>query len=851
MNFEKYAAIHTDVKAKSKKLKESMKCVYKLGNASKLCDNQPGYEAIFHIYTLLQDEIFLENNHRWHQILSYDFDKMLVDMWFYLCEQCDDFDFKKLAQNQSDDTLPETNTNLNQRKISIFKYLIEITYAITRQVENHHFYELSRRLFSLNIIKALLNVYKRKKFLNKSSDKFDAHVIIIAVTGILRNLSEIFGHQKDVWTEFKTERILKDFECKYKEVYRDIIEQIFLNINQKPFYESLQYMKSVNDFGDILKSRHVYESLLLISKLRNEDLIKHKHVFINNEYEKWLSRLLCTIYEKLKDIEMGETLVIEDFYPDNTANLNKRLVSILKYFLVIIHKLASNSTELNFYLGSSDMITVMIRFLKNKALIDKFGKINEGIIGLFVTNLACFSVYSIENKRIWQNLNSIEILFKTVEKFEKNSTILKQSFNCIGFIMSESQIETYFDKMFEFSKKLLDDLDKVSHAFKNYKNFKKYKIIKKINIEILNEQKEINKYEVSMIYGNLLTNTLNILINFSLNFKMKKIIFKHLESIKMIILKGYFIERVYSLKLLAQLCFDDEICASLLLNEMKFIEYLRGLLRNTSSNNELIRCTCENILISLDNSINSNESNEENNDNEIKKSIMISFYRLDLKNQRVFTEIKNELEKYDYKILNDENTSLVNMSKNIKLIEQSNHVLIFLCEKYRLNENCQLEAKHAFKMKKRIIPLVIQNNFDIMDGWLQIILNDKKMLSLQNSLPNIVENVKMELENIVNKSDQVNFADFRQDKNIQIKLWNSDQVKSWLISNNFNSYIIDAFSHLDGILLEQFYLKKCNKPQYFLKLLASDTQNKLKLAELAEFMAKLDILFLNTGMPNK
>jgi hypothetical protein len=437
---------------------------------------------------------------------------------------------------------------------------------------------------------------------------------------------------------------------------------------------------------------------------------------------------------------------------------------------------------------------------------------------------------------MWQNLQTIDVLFRLIEKFEQNSTIVKQAFNCIGFILTESQIAFYFEQLTKYVQSLLDELGKVSHAFKNYKRFKKYKMIKKITIEILNEKQEINKYEVSMLHGNLLTNTLNILINFALNPQMKKLIFKEIESIKMIILKGYFIERYLSLKLLAQLCFDEEICLSLLNNESKFIGYLQNLLKNTLPQNEQIKSTCENILLSLnvhfenENSITNNNDSTSNN-----RNIMISFYSLDSTNQSVFLEIKNELEKYDYKILND-NTN--NINKNMRLIEQSNHVLIFLCEKYRLNENCQLEAKHAFKLKKQIIGLVVQNNFDTMiDGWIQSILPGEKDLILYNkkSLKNIVVRIKKEIDSCIIESAFVSAS-------YQVESWTSKQVENWLFESQVHADFIKTYGKLDGFTLKQLYLIYHENPQLFHKCILSE-MSELKISDLSFFIGKLKNLY--------
>jgi hypothetical protein len=840
MSDESHFLTYANVEEKYRKLKENIKFLNETGkNASKICDNHLACIYLYKIYQLFQDEAFLANNSRW-KILNEDLCKQIVDLWSHMAEICEDFDTKKWNEN-IEESQPEKKTSLNQRRLLIFKYLIEITYTITQNSSTQSFYDFNKRMFDAELLKTLLVFYKRKRFINKSNEKYDVHIIMIGITGIVRNLSEMFYAQKNVWIDLKVEKVLQQaYECKYAIVYSDIVEQIIININQKSIKESIDYLLAQSgDSFEMLKNRDVYNTFLFISKQRDSDLIKNKKYFKQSLCVTMFAIIFDKIYEKLTEIDLGEDLKIEDLYPDKSATLNQRILSILKYMLVIIQKLVKNYVEMNKFFSTQTFLHRLVLYSRNFNIIKVLTGKNEEIVELLVTNLSCFSVYSIENKKMWQNLHTIDVLFRIVEKFEQNSTVVKQAFNCIGFILTESQIGFYFEQLTKYVQSLLDELGKVSHAFKNYKRFKKYKMIKKITIEILNEKQEINKYEVSMLHGNLLTNTLNILINFALNSKMKKLIFKEIESIKMIILKGYFIERYLSLKILAQLCFDEEICLSLLNNETKFIGYLQNLLKNTLPINEQIKSTCENILFSLNIHFeNENSIKDSTTNNNSNRNIMISFYSLDSTNQSIFLEIKNELEKYDYKILNDNTNSIMNISKNMRLIEQSNHVLVFLCEKYRLNENCQLEAKHAFKLKKQIIGVVVQNNFDTMiDGWIQSILPGENNLVIYNkkNLKNVVDRIKKELESYL-----IELSTFST--SYHVEKWTSKQVENWLFESQVHPDFIKAYGKLDGFTLKQLYLINYENPQLFHKCILSE-MSEIKISDLSFFFGKLKNLY--------
>ena len=757
------------------KLEQAISYICTAKKASKICDDQVTYEAIFYIYKMLEDEKFFHHNHDWSSFTSVSFQKILVDMLFFLSGICEDLNLEHdiVAKHK-----PNHNSTLNQRCVSILEYVITIVFNITEnQFKNEILIKFNQNLFEDQILEAFISLLSREKFFKKGSNNFDSQDIILGIVATIRNISENYYQNKEVWKRLEIETVLKDFNYDDNLMYENIIEEIFLNINQKTVVQTLDYCNSFEKKSRLLEDQRLYIDLLLLSKLVSLPVFKEKKEFKKHPSNLNIvfNQIFLQIYKIKRELNF-ELSKIKYNYPSKKADLNERIISIFGYLLKIIFKVSFNSAEFSLFFGSNQLIEVLIWWLKDEELLNNIRNHSKNlcIIELIVTNLACFSVYSIENKKLWQDLKTTEILFRVIEKFEKNTTIVKQSFNCIGFILSESQIEYYYENLIKFVQKLLEELAKISHAFKNYKNYKKYKMIKKINIELLNEKKEINKYEVSILHGNLLTNTLNILINLSLNSKMKKLIFKEIESIKMIILKGYFIERYLSLKLLAQLCFEEENCLALLNNESKFIDYLRNLLKNPSQNNEQMKSTCENILISLNVHLEkTNENSIAHNNESNNRNIMISFYSLDTTNQSFFIEIKNELEKYDYKVLN-ENDSFMNVNKNIRLIEQSNHVLIFLCEKYRLNENCQLEAKHAFKLKKRIIPLIIENNFEIFDGWLQDVLSGKKILILNNkkSLHKFVNRVIRELENF-----QIENAIFTNQHSL-VENWTSNQVEN-------------------------------------------------------------------------
>ena len=56
-------------------------------------------------------------------------------------------------------------------------------------------------------------------------------------------------------------------------------------------------------------------------------------------------------------------------------------------------------------------------------------------------------------------------------------------------------------------------------------------------------------------------------------------------------------------------------------------------------------------------------------------------------------------------------------------------VLVCVTENYRQSIYCQIEAKHAFRLNKPIIPLIIQQDYEDPHGWLGSIMDDRVFIN--------------------------------------------------------------------------------------------------------------------------
>ena len=109
------------------------------------------------------------------------------------------------------------------------------------------------------------------------------------------------------------------------------------------------------------------------------------------------------------------------------------------------------------------------------------------------------------------------------------------------------------------------------------------------------------------------------------------------------------------------------------------------------------------------------------------KHIMISYNTV---SRPLCLQIKEFLETSGFKVwidINDIHGS--SLDAMAKAVEDASFFLMCVTEKYRQSENCQAEAQYAFKLKKKIIPIIMEKDYE-PQGWLGIIIGDKIFVSL-------------------------------------------------------------------------------------------------------------------------
>ncbi|CAK8687547.1 unnamed protein product [Clavelina lepadiformis] len=130
-------------------------------------------------------------------------------------------------------------------------------------------------------------------------------------------------------------------------------------------------------------------------------------------------------------------------------------------------------------------------------------------------------------------------------------------------------------------------------------------------------------------------------------------------------------------------------------------------------------------------------ASQHQDNNKGNQHIMISYSWNDSKD--LTYKISDELSAAGYKVWIDKNEMKGKIyDKMYEAVDNAYLVLMFLSENYKLSENCKREGKLAADKRKRIIPIITQDNYK-MDGWTDAnytnACGNKSMLTLRGHLP--------------------------------------------------------------------------------------------------------------------
>lgn len=193
-------------------------------------------------------------------------------------------------------------------------------------------------------------------------------------------------------------------------------------------------------------------------------------------------------------------------------------------------------------------------------------------------------------------------------------------------------------------------------------------------------------------------------------------------------------------------------------------------------------------------------------------------------------------------------------------VENSYCVLICVTEKYRQSPNCQAEAQYAFRLRKPIIPLIMEAGFEDVRGWLGIIMGDKIFINfIKKKYEECIERLKGEISSYLNgnlidntttavvantaKVIANNNPTLTAAKTNNVEAWSEDDVKQWFMTNSVDANIMEAILPCKGSILKQLFSMKQTASEFYFQALNKNKNVELK--SMLDFNEKMDKLFQN------
>jgi hypothetical protein len=207
-------------------------------------------------------------------------------------------------------------------------------------------------------------------------------------------------------------------------------------------------------------------------------------------------------------------------------------------------------------------------------------------------------------------------------------------------------------------------------------------------------------------------------------------------------------------------------------------------------------------------------------------------------------------------------------------IENAKCVLMCVTEKYRMSVACQLEVKYAMKLKKIIVPCIMQKDYENVRGWLGMIIMDlifidftkyefeiavekllsqiklrtdvKASVSVDDNLTKTEKPVKSEtplslgapVKSVPRQKSSRRSArkELVQEKSAT-KEWTECDVEKWFMKNDC-AHLHNILRPLNGKVLEQLNEMRIHTPEFFFRSLSDYDEVDIKSIALFSSLLK-------------
>ena len=540
-----------------------------------------------------------------------------------------------------------------------------------------------------------------------------------------------------------------------------------------------------------------------------------------------------------EELDFRRDQVRQDLIPKEFESFNECKITWLSYLNTCINCLFENSLEFTLIFAKLNGFKPYLKFLKNTNLI-----LNTSLNNLegFLYHLAVLSKYSGTNRDEWRKLDAISILLDIATHFSDETEIVDSAYIIIADITNDTEI---------------DELEEIHSVVDNFvqklKEFDEYFLKQKeLSIEYeqyLNDENKTEEIQLNIIRPNPLTFILRGLNLLAINERVKLRLFNDYQifnALKRIIQNGFTLEKVGAIKLITRICFNVELCQKIL-KDKEFVYMVKILANQTGLHKDLRKASVDLAWITSERFQRPPMTLTHEVSSQKKAKFYVTISHDHGRGSEVGKRLKSELEMIGYDVLINENEVEYCLDKMWKSIEESYCVILLISESYRQSIRCQAEAQYSVRLRKPIVPMVIEDGLDLDNGWIARLIATKKSIHLPSEC--FDDCVKF-IENEIRKANILileNFKSAENNKNETVKIleWNREEIRQWFVENQLN---LDIFFNLDienGKELKHLYDLKFEAPEFFYQSLSKKTNQDTLV--ITKFARNLDYLFTNNS----
>ena len=595
--------------------------------------------------------------------------------------------------------------------------------------------------------------------------------------------------------------------------------------------------KNINNSIDFLLTLDKDE--FLKNSLLNDEIrflsFSSNHINFDELCQKKFHQVLINILFEIfnSKINLEKNVKVLNLVDD--SNLNNK-ISLLLSTLSLINQACFKSVQFSQFVSTQNGLEAHFKYLKDPIFSVTFSKVeicdrNQNkfnLIEKILSNIYIFSKSSYLNISKWTDMDAVNVLLFIASL--SNSTII-YSYLTIMNIIDDKHLEnlSQIHDIIDYIHQIIND---ISDMFNRGEFNRMPRQIIEMNIIQNVEVHCIQKLNGDYISLFVL---LSGLYRLSINSKLRKDIFfknNFSKNLKTLLFNSNQIEMKYVLRLYGQLTFDQEIC-EYLEQDSEFINFI-NLKDSEFSEYKL----CRHIMWNIEQGKAENIFLPSN----VQGHIMLSYNGA---SRTICLNIKSALEKLGYRVWIDvEQIHGSSLDSMAKAVEQSFCVLICVTEKYRESIYCQSEAQYAYKLKKPIIPIILEKSFENVNGWLGIVMSDKIYVNFTKyGFEECVSKLEREIKLIVNNDKPLTEKINISKKNTQ--KWNEIQVKEWFEKNELDKKIFERFSPFDGIILKQLFEIRRDAPEFYFQSFKVNDQEQISYNSILKFTHYLKNIFEN------